>query len=88
MLAGKLVDIAAVEFIPDGPIPQRSLEMFPSGDVVGTAPHVMGLYQRQLAGLSLGQIRLQSPSDQFAGQHIDQLTQGFGPFGGRGGMVL
>ncbi len=46
MFARKLVDISAVEIIPDSPIPQRSLKMIPGGDVVGTPPHVMGLYQR------------------------------------------
>lgn len=45
MLTSQLVDITAVELVPDGPITQRRLEVLPCGDVVGTAPHIMGLQQ-------------------------------------------
>ncbi|MGU5541724.1 hypothetical protein, partial [Aeromonas hydrophila] len=36
MLAGQLVDITAIELIPDRSVPQRGLEMIAGWDVVGT----------------------------------------------------
>ncbi len=38
MFASQLVDIAAVELIPNGPVAQRGLEVITSGDVISAAP--------------------------------------------------
>ncbi|MNJ63073.1 hypothetical protein D3C77_589450 [compost metagenome] len=50
MLATQFLYIATVELIPDSPISQRHLGVFPAGDIVNATAHTVHLCQHRLTG--------------------------------------